>query len=168
MTTFYRNVKLLIGKLTIRRCAVLVSKLWNEAKSIGKSLILKGSFDSWDTSATKILCWARAWAMKRNMLPKTSERIEKTMHCPRWGLYLPQVNPYGMGAYTPWIPWTSPYGFHGTSPYGFCWNSIWKIPWYLLSKIVSSLRIEHSTPWHITCTNERALLQLHQVTIKRH
>jgi len=48
-------------------------------------------------------------------------------------------------------------GFHGTSPYGFCWNSIWKIPWYLLSKIVSSMRIEHLTPQHITCMNERTL-----------
>ena len=26
---------------------------------------------------------------------------------------------YGMWAYPPWIPWTSPHPFHGTSPYGF-------------------------------------------------
>jgi len=48
-------------------------------------------------------------------------------------------------------------GFYGTSPYGFRWHSIWKIPWYLLSKIVSSMRIEHSTLRHITCVNERTL-----------
>ena len=32
--------------------------------------------------------------------------------------------PYGMLAYPPWIPWNSPYGFHGTnsSPWKVCWN----------------------------------------------
>ena len=26
--------------------------------------------------------------------------------------------PYGIWAYPPWIPWTSPHGFHGTNPDG--------------------------------------------------
>jgi len=46
--------------------------------------------------------------------------------------------------------------FHGTSPYGFHWNSIWKIPWYLLSKIVSSMRIEHSTLQHVRWMREHS------------
>ena len=33
--------------------------------------------------------------------------------------------PYGMQACPPWIPWNSPYGFHGRNsiPWKFCWNS---------------------------------------------
>jgi hypothetical protein len=37
--------------------------------------------------------------------------------------WIPQI-PYGIWAYPPWIPWTSPHGFHGTIPYGFCGNSM--------------------------------------------
>ena len=75
--------------------------------------------------------------------------------------------PYGIQAYPPWIPWTSSYGFHGTSLHGFHgqvhmdsmeqvhmdsmeqvhmdsnWNSRKQV--YILSKIVSALRIEHPT-----------------------
>ena len=35
--------------------------------------------------------------------------------------------PYGIYAYPPWIPWTSPYGFHGTNPDGindYCTYSV--------------------------------------------
>ena len=46
-------------------------------------------------------------------------------------------------------------------------NSVEKPP-IVLSKIVSTLRIEQSTPQHVTCMGDSALLLLNHMTVIRH
>jgi hypothetical protein len=86
--------------------------------------------------------------------------------------------PYGIEAYPPWIPWTSPHGFHGTSPYGFHGT----IPYGFrrdsteqgsisvgtpLSKIMSPFRIEHSTLQANHMGMSQRILLLHHGAVEK-
>ena len=69
-------------------------------------------------------CWLRAQPFSYSMDIMDSMWNEDGMINSTWIPHGFHWIPYGMQAYPPWIPWNSPYGFHGTNsiPWKFCWN----------------------------------------------